>query len=154
MERMSKGLLWSGVTGPETPMLFGLQAIVNNWPAATNSSTSDPDYELVGPQIFRFEYYYVLKTGAVSDQLGADGWQDITGVAVGVAAIDQKSRALLSKTQLTELSGRLKDFDPAKPSYDLIESWKEALDGVTDMPRVAINGVRIYQRYFYLTPLK
>ena len=154
MERMSKGLLWNGVAAVETPMLFGLQAIVNNWPAATSSSSPDPDYELIGPQIFRFEYYYILKTGDISDQPGGDGLQDVTAITVTIAAIDQKSRVSLSNAQLSELGGQMKDFDPTKPSYDLMASWQDTLDSITDMPRVAINGVRIYQRYVYLNPPK
>ena len=154
MERMSKGLLWNGVSTTNTPILFGLQAIVNNWPAATNSSSTDPDYELVAPQIFRFEYFYLLKTGAISDLPGAAGMQDVTAISMAIAAIDQKSRVLLSDSQVTALIGRLKDFDATKPSYDLTTSWQSTLDGITDMPRVAINGVRIYQRYLYLMPLK
>ncbi|HEY2712302.1 MAG TPA: prepilin-type N-terminal cleavage/methylation domain-containing protein [Chthoniobacterales bacterium] len=152
MERMSKGLLWNGVPVVDTPMLFGLQTIVNNWPAATSSSTSDPDYELIGPQIFRFEYYYILKTGGISDQPGADGLQDVTAIVVTIAAIDQKSRVSLSNAQLGALGGQLKDFDPTKPGYDLMASWRDTLNSVTDMPRIAINGVRIYQRYVYLRP--
>ncbi|MEO7725072.1 MAG: prepilin-type N-terminal cleavage/methylation domain-containing protein [Chthoniobacterales bacterium] len=152
MERMSKGLVWNSVSTTDKPILFGLQAIVNNWPAAIDNSTTDPDYELVGPQIFRFEYSYLLKTGTLSNTPGAAGMQDVAAISVAVAAIDQKSRVLLSDAQISTLSGRLKDFDATQPSYDLTTSWQVALNGITDMPRVAINGVRIYQRYFYLTP--
>ena len=28
-----------------------------------NSGSQDPDYEVIGPNVFRFEYYYLLKTG-------------------------------------------------------------------------------------------
>jgi hypothetical protein len=77
---------------------------------------------------------------------------DVTAIVVTVATIDQKSRASLSNAQLSELGGQLKDFDPTKPSYDLMASWHDTLNSVTDMPRVAINGVRIYQRHVYLSP--
>jgi len=154
MQRMGKGLLWNGVSSTNKPLLFGLTAIVNNWPGATDSSTADPDYELIAPQIFRFEYFYLLKSGAISNLPGANGMQDVAAIAVTVAAIDPKSRVLLSDSQIATLIGRLKDFDPAQPIYDLTASWQSALDGITDMPRVAIDGVRIYQRYFYLTPAK
>ena len=154
MERMGKGLLWNGASTSNAPIIFGLQAIVNNWPAATDSSATDADYELLGPQIFRFEYFYLLNTGAVSDQPGGYGMQDVSAIGIAVAAIDQKSRQLLSDSQIGSLIGSLKDFDATQPSYDLISGWQSALNNVTDMPRVAISGVRIYQRYFYLTPLK
>lgn len=154
MERMGKGLKWNSISSSDKPFLFGLTAIVNNWVAATDSSTVDPDYELVAPQVFRFEYFYLLKNGAISDLSGADGMQDVAAIAVTIATIDPKSRVLLSNDQIGTLIGRLKDFDPAQPIYDLTTSWQSALDATIDMPRVAIAGVRIYQRYFYLTPAK
>src|SRR5262249_54590644 len=153
MERMSKGLVWTGVSPINTPVLFGLQAIVTNWPAATDSSLPDFDYELIAPQIFRFEYFYLLKTGLISDTPGADGMQDVSAISVVVAAVDEKSRQLLSESQITTLIGRLKDFDSSKPNSDLAASWQSALDQTSDMPRTAISGVRIYQRYFNLLPL-
>ena len=154
MERMTKGLLWNGVSSTNAPMLFGLQAIVNNWPPATDSSLADPDYELIAPQIFRFEYFYLLKTGLISDLPGAAGMQDVAAISVVVATINQKSRVLLSDSQMTMLISRLKDFDSTKPGSELITSWQSTLDAPTDMPQSAINGVRIYQRYFYLTPVR
>jgi hypothetical protein len=149
MERLSKGLVWNGVSTTNNPIIFGLQAIFNNWPAATDATSTDADYELIAPQVFRFEYFYLLKTGAISNLPGASGMQDVAAISVAVAAIDQKSRILLSDPQVTDLIGRLKDFDPGQPSYDLMTSWQSTLDGIVDMPRVAISGVRIYQRYFY-----
>lgn len=154
MERMAKGLLWNGVSTANKPIIFGLQAIYNNWPAATDATSADPDYELIGPQIFRFEYFYLLKTGVISDLPGAVGMQDVAAISVAMATIDQKSRVLLSSSQVTTLISRLKDFDPGQPNYDLATSWQSSLNGISDMPRVALNGVRIYQRYFYLTPAK
>jgi hypothetical protein len=152
MERMSKGLVWNTVSTTNKPILFGLGAIASNWPAVTDNTTLDPDYEMIGPQVFRFEYFYLLKTGLISASPGTAGMQDIAAVSVAMAAIDQKSRQLLSEAQMTTLAGRLKDFDSAQPLYDLTNSWQAALDGTTDMPRLAIAGVRIYQRYLSLTP--
>jgi prepilin-type N-terminal cleavage/methylation domain len=154
MERMSKGLVWTGVSPINTPVLFGLQAIVTNWPAATDSSLPDFDYELIGPQIFRFEYFYLLKTGLISDNPGAQGMQDVSAISVVVAAIDEKSRLLLSEPQVTTLIGRLKDFDRSKSRSDLAASWQSTLDETRDMPRTILSGVRIYQRYFNLLPLR
>ena len=33
---------------------------------------------------------------------------------------------------------------------ELLSTWQTALDGITDMPRPAISGIRLYERYFYL----
>jgi len=158
MERMGKGLLWNGVSTTKKPILFGLQTIANNWPAATDNVTPDPDsdYELIGRQIFRLEYFYLLKTGAISNLPGAQGLQDVAATVVTIAAIDPKSKVLLSDGQIATLIGRLVDFDPAIHTKisDLPTSWQAALDGTTDMVRPSIAGIRIYQRSLYLSPLK
>jgi prepilin-type N-terminal cleavage/methylation domain-containing protein len=167
MQRMGKGLIWSSVSptpaasplpSPNPPWIIfgGSPTLQTNWPSATvsdpsNQNYKDPDYELVAPQVFRFEYFYLLNTGAVSDSPGAAGMQDVAAIVVTVAAIDQKTRALLTDAQVSTLSGRLKDFDVTKPIHDLTTSWQAALDAVADMPRVAISGIRMYQRYFYLS---
>jgi hypothetical protein len=158
MERMGKGLLWNGVSTTNKPILFGLQAIANNWPAATDNVTADPnsDYELIGPQIFRFEYFYLLKTGAISNLPGAQGMQDIAAIVATMAAIDPRSKVLLSDAQIATLIGRLVDYDPAAHTKisDLPTAWQAALDGTADMVRPAISGIRIYQRSFYALPAK
>ena len=37
------------------------------WPEAASATTSWSDSEVIGPQVFRFEYYYLLKDGSFSD---------------------------------------------------------------------------------------
>ena len=159
LERMSKGLVWNGVSTTNTPIVFLPLTISGTWPAATNGS-SDSDYELIGPYVFRFEYYYLLKNGNLSDtpwdtstgHNTVTGMQDVAAVSVCMAAIDPKSRILVSDSQLTALAERLPDFSTSMKPGDLPSQWQAALDGTTDMARPAIQNVRIYQRYFYLLP--
>src|SRR5438874_7685669 len=83
LERMSKGLLWNSVSnnsnlnnqGTKLPLVFLPQTIAvmgKPWYAAVNSDTTqssrDSDYETIGPDVFRFEYYYLLKNGAVKGE--------------------------------------------------------------------------------------
>jgi len=152
MERMGKGLLWNGVSPTSTPMVFGTAAIVNTWPAATDNSSSDPDnnYEIVGPQIFRFEYFYCLKSGSFSVNPGARGMQDVGAISVCIAVVDPKSKVLLSDSQITTLAGRMNDFLPSMGPGDLMAQWQSALDNSNDMPRPTISAVRLYQRSFQL----
>ena len=151
MERMGKGLLWSGVSS--TPgMIFGIQAIFNNWPNATSSTATDADFELIGPQIFRFEYFYILKTGVASDQPGANGLKDVAAISVLVAAIDQKSRVLLSDSQVQDIVAGLVDFNPGMKASDLATSWQASLNATASAPRTAVSAIRVYQRYFPVTP--
>jgi len=158
-ERMSKGLVWNGVSSGDTPIVFLPLTISATWPAATNGN-SDPDFELIAPYVFRFEYYYLLKNGNLSDtpwdssagHTSVSGLQDVAAISACVATMDPKSRVLISDSQLTILIGRLPDFSPSMAPGGLLSLWHTALDGTTDMPRPAVSAVRVYERYFYLLP--
>jgi prepilin-type N-terminal cleavage/methylation domain-containing protein len=159
LERMAKGLVWNGVSGSDTPIVFLPLTIANAWPPATNGS-SDSDYELIAPYVFRFEYYYLLKSGVLSEKpwegstghTSVAGMQDVAAISICVATMDPKSRVLVSDSQLTTLVERLPDFSTSMAPGDLLNQWQTALDGTTDIPRPAVSAVRMYERYFYLLP--
>jgi hypothetical protein len=67
-----------------------------------------------------------------------------------MAAIDPKSRVLLSDTQIATVAGRMNDFATSMNQGDLLAQWQSALNGTIDLPRAAITGIRVYQRYFLL----
>ena len=146
LERLAKGLLWNGASTTDAPILLMPLTIGATWPTATNAN-SDPDYELIGPNAFRFEYYYLLKNGSLSDTPTAI--QNVAAIAIAIATVDPRSRVLLSDSQVTTLAGRLTDFTTSMKPGDLLGQWQTTLDGVTDMPRPAISAVRIYERYFH-----
>jgi hypothetical protein len=178
LERMGKGLAFSGAYATPIPLLFRdgtsnttIQAV---WPAATDSTTADPDYETAGPQVFRFEYYYLLSSAlsanalsnnAVANKFSGGPWSDVNSfvvtdvaaIIVDIAAIDPKSKVLLTDAQITTLAGGLADFpsDPVAAAAvvpgQLREQWQTYLDGITNLPRPAISGIRVYERCFYLT---
>src|ERR1700731_22224 len=143
LERLAKGLLWNGASTTDAPILLMPLTIGATWPTATNAN-SDPDYELIGPNVFRFEYYYLLKNGSLSDTPTAI--QNVAAIAIAIATVDPRSRVLLSDSQVTTLAGRLTDFTTSMKPGDLLGQWQTTLDGVTDMPRPAISAVRIYER--------
>src|SRR5438874_12564221 len=79
MERMGKGLVWNGVSTTDIPVVFIPVPVASPlsagdaptptpipvnpaWPQAGNMAADASSYEVVGPQVFRFEYYYMLKT--------------------------------------------------------------------------------------------
>lgn len=152
MQRMGKGLLWNGVSKTHTPFIFGLTAIASNWPPATDSSSSDPDYEIVGPQTFRFEYFYFLKDGTLGVIPGAPGMQDIVAISACIALVDPKSKALLSDSQLSTLAGRMDDFSISMRPGDLLGQWQAALDNTSDLPRAGVSAIRLYQHSFEILP--
>ena len=186
MERMGKGFIWNGVSSSYLPIVFldagspPANTIANKWVAATvsgtppPSGTPDPDYELAGPQVFRFEYYYLLSSAlsadalsnhAVPNKFSGGAWSsvnsfvitDVAAIVVDIAAIDPKSKVLLSNAQIATLAGGLTDF-PSNPATaaamvpgQLRTQWQTYLDGITNLPRPAISGIRLYERYFYLS---
>jgi hypothetical protein len=158
LERMGKGLQWNGDSSPTAPAVFLPLTISGIWPSATNS-TSDSDYELIGPQVFRFEYYYLLKSGSLSDtpwdaaagHSSISGMQDVVAVIVAIATIDTKSKVLTSDAQLGTLATSLNDFSGSMTPGDLLNQWQSAIDTDTSLPRAALQGVRLYERYSYFS---
>ena len=169
MERMGKGLVWNAVDPSYTPVAFMPIRIANSWAAATSSSTSDAAYELIGPQVFRFEYYYLLTDGSLVNAPPVDGnshadLSKIAAIIVAIAVIDPKSRVLLTDSQMTSLAAQLIDspatINTQQPGY-LRTQWQSKLNGIIDpnspdydpsFPRPAISGIRLYERFIYLSP--
>ena len=152
MERMGKGLVWSGVSSTNTPVVFMPLTISATWPAATSSSVSDTAYEVIGPQVFRFEYCYLLRSNG---SLSITPPTDISGIAAiiaDIAVIDSKSKVLLTNTQITSLAGQLSDYAAGMAPGQLRTSWQNTLNGITTVPRPAISGIRLYERQFYFSP--
>jgi hypothetical protein len=167
LERLGKGLVWNGVSSG-TPIVFLPLTISGNWLYATNANpdpVSPPAYETIGPQVFRFEYYYLLTNGTFSItpkltawnttlSTGANvrGMQDVSAIIVDIAAIDSKSRVLLNDAQITTLAASLSNYATDMTPGQLRASWQTTLDANTTSPRAAISGIRLYERYFYLSP--
>jgi len=136
LERMGKGLAWNGVSTGLTPVVFLPQTIGGglqpaNWPSAVSSIATDSSYEVIGPQVFRFEYYYLLK--GQTAQVGAptptptpnppifsdtpwdtrippghtnvSGMRDVAAIIADIAVIDPKSKVLVTDAQLARLNG-------------------------------------------------
>jgi hypothetical protein len=236
LERMGKGLLWNGSTPTSgaTPPAVVFMPIPLAWPlpiAELPSPTPDPtstpawpeiafgagsgwsDTEVIGPQVFRFEYYYLLKgqmnpaappptptpySPIFSDtpwdtricscpsptppatppptptpnptpplvccHTAPEGMQDVAAIVVTIAVIDPKSKVLLTEAQVSSLASQLIDWGttscPGCPTQaqwqttpgSLRTQWQNKLNTVTALPRPAISGIRLYERYMYLSP--
>lgn len=195
LERLAKGLIWNGQATPAptvpptptvVPMVFlpiplasplasplpspmPVPSPTPAWPQ-TGNMAADPDYELIGPQIFRFEYYYQLLTGDFTDtpwdidppnsHNKIDGLRDVATIVVVIATIDPKSRLLLTETQLASLAAQLKDHvkykspgNSGKVDTALQFKWQTAVNSST-LPKSALTGIHFYQRTFYLNGLQ
>jgi type II secretory pathway component PulJ len=183
LERMGKALVWNAVSTTDTPVVFIPIPVASPlpvgdlpvptpapplptpaWPQAGNTA-ADSDYELIGPQVFRFEYYYLLKNGGLSDipwdasagHSAVDGMQDVSAIVVDIAAIDPKSKVLLTDAQIATFStpgatNFLADYSSGMTPGQLRAQWQNTVNVITALPRPALSGVRFYERYFYLSP--
>lgn len=178
MERMVKGFIWNGGSSSYKPILFldgntpPANTISSQWPAAVSSSMTDPDgnYEIVGPHVLRFEYYYQLKgqviNGTTYNSIFADtpwdtrisghtnvsGMRDVAAIIADIAVIDSKSKVLLTDSQIASLAGQLGDYSPGMVPGQLLANWRTAIDANSiGLPQPVISGVRVYERFFYLT---
>ncbi len=152
-ERLGKGLPWNGASSGGVPLVFLPQTIGGTWPAATNNN-ADIDYEITGPNVFRLEYFYWLRTGTLSEtpwdivagHTSIDGMRDVVAVSTVIATIDSRTRTLISNAQLTSIATRLIDFAPSVDPGTLATQWQETLTTLNDVPASAAAGIRIYQR--------
>jgi len=152
MERLGAGLIWNGVSTsnlPNTPIVFWTP--LSPWDG-TIATTNTLD--IIGPQVFRFEYYYLLKNGNLSatpwyTSSSVRGMQDVAAIVADIAVVDPKSRVLVG--DLTTLAQRLRDYNGDAPGA-LLAAWRNAIDTNATLPHAAISGIRFYERFLYLSP--
>jgi prepilin-type N-terminal cleavage/methylation domain-containing protein len=160
LERMAKSLPFAGQAS-QTPLVFGsAHTLSTEWPSAISATSSDSDFVVVGADVFRFEYYYLLKSnGATSDAPWASMSQvnvaDIAAIAVCVAVIDPKSRKLISvgeptvNANLKSISDAMVDYTPSMGTTGLLAQWQSVLDS-SSLAKPGLTGIRLYQRIFPL----
>jgi hypothetical protein len=193
LERMGKGLVWNAVSTADTPVVFIPIPLASPlptpelptptptpvptpaWPEAASATANWSDSEVIGSQVFRFEYCYLLRNGTLSTipwdasagHTAVDGMQDVSAVVVSIAVIDPNSKLLLLDTtsppQIAQVASQLIDWGttgctgcPSPIQWQttpglLRAQWQSKLDGITNLPRRAISGIRLYERYFYLS---
>jgi hypothetical protein len=170
MERLGKGLLWNAAAPTPAPVVFMPLTIgpstavpLGTWPNAVSSSEADPDYEVTGPHVFRFEYCYLRTNGTLSltPPLDGDSHADLSQIAAivaDVAVIDSKSKLLLTPAQIAGLStfgntNFLVDYSSTNMTPGVLRTaWQNKINSITSLPRPALSGVRVYERSFYFSP--
>ncbi len=111
------------------------------------SSNSDPNYEVLGNEVFRLEICYLLNTGLVSNSAAAD-YGNVSAVLIAVGLLDNNSRKILSDQQLQQLSIALPDNSEGQ---DPLSAWNTALiqsGFAPGIPPKAIQNIRLYERSF------
>jgi Tfp pilus assembly protein PilV len=153
-ERLGKGLLWNGVNPIEAPLVFW-QAIA----APTNADYSASG-EIIGPQIFRFEYCYLATDGTLS--ITPPSVTGMAAIIVDIAVIDPKSKVLLTDANVATFNtfgavNFLSDYAANMVPGQLRKQWQDTVNNARDpitnapLPPSALSGIRLYERYFYLS---
>jgi hypothetical protein len=152
LERLNKALVWNGVSSPGNPMVFLPQTLTAVWKDISGNGT-DPDYQILGSQIYRFEFCFLMRNGALSDQpwlppnTNFAGLQDVKDIVVAIAILDNKSRSIV--TDLPAAADKLQDVAGTNIADSPGELWQQQIQsGDLALPRSAASQVRIYQRYF------
>ena len=83
--------------------------------------------------------------------------QDVSAIVVDIATIDPTSKVLLTDAQIKTFSTSgnahfLTDYTSAMTPGQLRTVWQNTLNGITDLSRSAVAGIRLYERFFYLSP--
>jgi prepilin-type N-terminal cleavage/methylation domain-containing protein len=179
LERLGKGLAWNADASTNSSLFFlnaSKSNIESTWPAATSPTAPDVHYESIGPQVFRFEYYYILAgheldldgakqwlpsipsntpwdTRAPLEHTEVDGLKDVVSIAVVIAVLDANSRKTHAdlQPQIMALTSQMNDFAITMAPGGLESQWQAAVDSST-LPRMAKSAVRIYSRHFNLNP--
>lgn len=182
LERLGKGLAWDGAATGSSPgsVLFltypaaspppaagptpyPASTISGNWPDVVSDSSTDPDFHVIGEQVYRMEFCYLLKSGVLSNtpyiapNTTINGFQDVSAIVVALAILDSSSQAPITDT--SKMVGALSDLSDAElvatPAKTLAQTWLNAVDSesfakTSGIHQAAAAQVRIYQRYFYL----
>jgi hypothetical protein len=158
-ERMGMGLVWNGVSVPGAATVVFLPLTLSTISVAAVSGTTDSVYyERIAQRVFRFEYSYLLTDGTRSISPG-----NISGVAaviVDIAALDPNSNVLINSSQISSLIAALDDYAAGWGPGVLLSRWQAKINNpglITwgadgPPPRSALAGIRLYERYFYLSP--
>ena len=124
------------------------------------NSSIDSTYEVIGPGVFRFEYYYLLKDGFLTDwpwdrrddrfkniqqsiYLPTPiGLSQVEAIGVAIAVIDPAGRKLLDAidpTRIVNFAGDFPDFksahglgNQAKSIGDLENKWRDVVNSTVD----------------------
>jgi prepilin-type N-terminal cleavage/methylation domain-containing protein len=166
LQRMNKGLGWEQKSSQWDSVIFFPLTLIGsggNWPDLLNTNDG---YQILGHQVFRLEYTYLLKSTAQNPaRLSATPWDtdaghssingltDIAAIVVTIGVLDETSRKIVAEADYPRLIARLADVGDNETAA---AKWNNAVNSPgfsadTGIPPPAAGRVRIYERYFYLS---
>ena len=167
LERLGTALTWGSSSTGILPVVFSPITIASIWPSATMipassastdaaSDASNPNYETILPNAFRFEYYYQLRNGTLSavpydttTTTSISGLQDVAGIGVAIAVTDRKASAMATSAQLQTLGNSMVKFTTGWTVGTLQSKWQTTASSSTLSAPIK-NGIRVYEQLFLI----
>jgi prepilin-type N-terminal cleavage/methylation domain-containing protein len=116
---------------------------------ARTTLTSD-DYQVLGEEIIRLEIAFLVTdnlNGVRTTNTAPASIKDLRGIVVGIAALDERSRAMLTPAQIDLIASELAD---APANGDFFSLWNDKVGRpITGLPDAAVKNLRIYQRHYF-----
>jgi len=175
LERLGYGLSWDGA--PPVGMVY----LTKNGTSIIAESTlrvaygtilgGDENFQTIGYGIFRFEVHFLLKPVAGGNTIFSEspflaggsspfsnsgsGLNDLAGILVTIALIDQESRNILSESDLTQLANKFSDnisesSDDSSSELLPFSDWDQVASRADELniPIKAASHVRVYRRLY------
>ena len=151
LERLGKALVWNGVTD-STPAASGLSrdtpgmvflplTLSSQWNSAVSGTDADLDFQVLGRQVFRFEFCFLTKDGVFSPLFERE--QSVAAV-VSIAMLDNPTA--FPALNLDDLAASLPDGDdPA-----VADQWSSAIGTLVEKNGGSLPNIRVYQRFFQI----
>ncbi len=164
--RLSKALVWNGVSTTGA-MTFLPQTLLTAWPTVFSGGSTpatadmtggtDPEYQVIGEQVFRMELSYLMRYSSTStilsdtpylstnvqntstpNVLPFNAMRDVVAVVVSVAVLDNTSRQLVQPADLDTAAAALQDVNATTfaqaPTKTPAQYWQAALVEVNGHP--------------------
>ncbi len=147
LQRGALGFNWDGTTP------------IFSFPMTTLPVLQPTDWQSLSPGVFRMKFTLLTRESATNAPALVSGstttLTNVAAVVVAVGVIDEKSRKLLTAEQMRTLAAALPD--PPSTDPDALAAWQAAINNpdfakTAGIPPAVVPGVRVYQRYFYVSP--
>jgi hypothetical protein len=132
--------------------VFSPQTLTGTWNTIAGSG-NDADYQVLGDQIYRFEFCFLMRDGTLSDQpwlspnTTFNGLDDVNAIVVAIAVLDAKSRVIAG--DLTAATAKLDDVSGTDITARPAQLWQQRIKNADlALPQSAAANVRIYERFF------
>ncbi|MEZ0295555.1 MAG: prepilin-type N-terminal cleavage/methylation domain-containing protein [Candidatus Methylacidiphilales bacterium] len=157
LERLSKGLVWSGVSGGSS-LVYLPQTILGIWP----SLATDKDYQVISDGIFRLQIQYLVQNATIASKIsnvpnlqgilpGNTGYynpREVKAIVISIAILDPSTQKTIPAGSLSIAANNLPSATaPALP----LATWRSRQASL-GIPEHASSHVRFYQRFCYLNP--